>query len=348
MLMGGGWEPPPSSGSLVDQVPDEDYEPSYLIDGLMIDDGILLINAQFKAGKTTLVSVNLAADLALGSSFLRQYPIYFNRNVTVWNLEVSQAQLMGWLVSRLGKEGVQRAKDRLFVEHYRGHTFDLFNDEVAAWVVNQLKSRNTGVWIIDPLSKLYAGEERDNSEFNRWWKRVEQIKRDAGVDVIIFAHHTGHGTTGNGDAMPRARGASSMMGNADVIWSFRHDGDLGDKPKGTRRYLEGFGRDVEFDELALNMPDLTTKRLVAVKGDRYGDAAMAKHKGRAERLARVVETSPGIAQAEAFTRAGFSSKSISRPEVVQAAIDFKLIDVRGSGVKGSPLRLWPYGKAPSA
>lgn len=112
--------------------------------------------------------------------------------------------------------------------------------------MNWLRQRNIKVWIIDPQSKLYRGEENANTEFNHWWQIVEDITKRAGVRVTVIVHHTGHS---NG-ASARARGASAMGGNPDVLISYWHNVDsMLIRPPDNKRYLEAFGRNVEVHPL---------------------------------------------------------------------------------------------------
>lgn len=111
-----------------------------------------------------------------------------------------------------------------------------------------LSEHAVAVWIIDPLSKLYRGDDESNHEFNQWWLRVEDIAARAGVRVVVMVHHTGHSES----AADRARGASAMMGNADVLMTYRHDAKHGTLPKSTKRYLSAFGRNVDVPEFEID------------------------------------------------------------------------------------------------
>lgn len=101
-----------------------------------------------------------------------------------------------------------------------------------------MQDNNIKVWIIDPLSKLFRDDENNNTAFNQWWLKLEHIAREAGVRLVVLVHHTGH-------ANQRARGASAMGGNPDVLLNYTHGGDLGEKPANNIRFLEAFGRDVD-------------------------------------------------------------------------------------------------------
>ena len=220
--------------------------------------GFVLINAQYKVGKSALASVNLTHALATGKPFLRRYDTNLDENehVAIWNLEVDQATLTGWL-QRTGID--RRAQKRIHPMCLRGNRSVDFDSELAVeWTVRWLSQRNVAVWVIDPLSKLYRDDEQDNSAFNRWWLTVEDIAARAGVRVVVLVHHTGHDET----TADRARGASAMMGAPDVLVTYRHAGRHGGHPPDSKRSLSAIGRNVEVREFELDF-DAATGELYA-------------------------------------------------------------------------------------
>jgi hypothetical protein len=287
-LAGEDFTDPGDDGSLDDQFADPAPEPEFIVGTSLIPRrGIIQVNAQWKAGKTTLVSVNLAGDLASGSPFLGEYPIKFDTgNVGIWNLEVGAGTLQRWLFAR---DLPPEARRRIHPQHLRGRGVNISVPVWAEWAEGWLRDHNVKVWIIDPLSKLYTGKENDATEFNAWWLALEGIAHRAEVDLVILVHHTGHGTSGEGDALPRSRGTSAMQGNPDAIYSYRHGGDLGSPPPDgdTRRYFGGFGRDVDVPEMTVEF-DPTTKLLRCVLESR-GRAADQTERN-AMRVADVVSS----------------------------------------------------------
>lgn len=259
-----GFTRPEDDGSLDDQFRNPAPEPSFLVEQLLPAKGIVTVNAQYKAGKTT-VAINLAGDLASGAPFLGAYPVARRCVVALWNLEMDKARMQSWLFGL----GLSRAaRKRVHPKHLRGSGIDLMSRAGRDWTVEWLRERSVDVWIIDPQSKLYRGAENDNSEYNAWWRTVEEIMGEADVQVCVIIHHAGHANgAGDADALPRGRGASAMGGNPDAFWTYRHGGDLGAVPASgdTRRYLAAFGRDVDVPEFTLDY-DPATHRLHAIEG----------------------------------------------------------------------------------
>lgn len=221
--------------------------------------GVTIMAAQFKAGKTAF-ALNLTDALGSGEDFLGAYPVDFpDGNVGYWNMEVDEPQFYLWL-DRLVKS--PEAADRIVVQHLRGKYINFLHEPHAEWTVRWLLDNDIRAWVLDPLGRLLE-DENSNPEFNRWLRALESIVRTAGVDVVFIPHHTGHGVRGEGDAAPRARGASAMLGGTDANLAYRHGGELGAFPPDTRRYLSGFGRGVDLSELTVDW-DASTGRLYAV------------------------------------------------------------------------------------
>ncbi|WP_310779153.1 AAA family ATPase [Mycobacterium sp. Z3061] len=266
------WNEPDEQGDLAYQVDHPEPDLGYLVDGLIPARGFVLINAQYKVGKSTLASVNLTRALVTGKPFLRRFSTNLGsgENVAIWNLEVDQGTLAGWLQ----QSGIDReAQRRVFPLCLRGNrSIDLDNDIAAEWTVRWLASRNIAVWVIDPLSKLYRDDEQDNSAFNRWWLVVEDIATRAGVRVIVLVHHTGH----DENSADRARGASAMMGNPDVLVTYRHAGRHGGLPPDDKRYLAAFGRNVAVREFEIDYDAATHELFATGSGTTRADAARRK------------------------------------------------------------------------
>lgn len=237
------WSGFEEQGTLAHQIDNPEPEIGWTVEGLIPAYGVVQINAQWKVGKSTLGSVNLARCLATGDPFLRRFPVHLepSENVAIWNHEVDKQTLVDWLAAtKLDRN----AQERIFPLALRGRTIDFLIEAVADDTVKWLRERSIAVWVIDPLSKLYLGDENSNSEYNAWWAAMQGIAVKAGVRVVVIIHHTGH--TGN-----RARGASAMMGNPDVLITYRHGGDAGELPPDNRRWLRAFGRNVDMPEIQL-------------------------------------------------------------------------------------------------
>ncbi|RZL78261.1 MAG: hypothetical protein EOP32_22325 [Rhodococcus sp. (in: high G+C Gram-positive bacteria)] len=246
---GQNFREPPELGSLAEQLANPVAPPDFLVDDVFLDRGISLVVAQDKAGKTTLISLDLVKALVEGNKWLRKFPTHLppDAGVAIWNHEVDASRFQGWMAkANIAPEHL----DRVHPMHLRGFPVDLEEPTQEAWAVEWLRERNVKVWIIDPLSKIFLGDTNSDTEFNRWWRALEAVMEQAGVDACIIPHHAGHND--NEDWTPRARGTSAMKGNPDVTLMYRHGGKYGDRPPDSKRYLSAYGRDVDLLEITLN------------------------------------------------------------------------------------------------
>jgi hypothetical protein len=243
----------------------------HVVEGLL-PEGICILAAQWKAGKTALV-IDLSVCLLTGSNFLGRFPVNFGEDegVGYWNLEVDEPQMFEWQKRRM-MEGARVLREdperefkpfshRLYTAHLRGQRIDLLHEPTREWTVEWLRSRRVKVWIIDPQGRM-LDEENSSSEYNRWFGVVEGIVAEAGIRLVLIIHHSGHPGQGQADSVPRARGASSMMGNTDANLSYRHGGDLGTAPHDSLRYLSAFGRGVDVTELTVDFDNGTGELFV--------------------------------------------------------------------------------------
>jgi len=255
MLANESWAPPDMGVSFAEELKDPPAPVRHIIEDLL-PEGISMLAAQFKAGKTTL-GLNLAASMVSGDNFLDWFELeQLTGNVGYWNMEVDHPQMFAWQ-----EKIIRKYPEKMFTAHLRGKRMDLLHDAVAELTVKWLKGHDIESWILDPLGRM-LDEENSSAAFNKWFQRLEQIVADAGVRATLIIHHSGHAGVGEGDAVPRARGASSMMGNTDCNLFYRHAGGLGEMPPDTLRFLSAFGRGVDVPEITLDY-DESTRHLSA-------------------------------------------------------------------------------------
>lgn len=255
------WEVPEDQGNALQQFLNRGPEPQWLIDDLILPGARLLVNAQWKTGKTTL-GINLAKSLVTGSDFLRRFsmPGLPLQSVAYWNHEVSQYQFVTWL-DEAGlvepDEPYGQSIHLLNTRDFRSPiTFD--NEPAVDWTVDWLKQRKVQFWLIDTFSRLYTGSEKENDEIVAWWAKMDEIAAKAGVQNVAIFHHTGYSE----DAAERGRGGSALMGLPDVLVSYRHNGKPGQFAPDNIRYFKAFGRSVDVPEFEVDF-DSATRELYA-------------------------------------------------------------------------------------
>jgi hypothetical protein len=168
----------------------------------------------------------------------------------------------------------ENARARIFTGHLAGSHIDLLSRLQFDWTVNWLLERKIKAWIIDPLGEMLA-HENDNDEVRQWFRALKEIAKIAEISVVFVPRHTGHAGQGEGDSMPRGRGASVTYGTVGASFTYRHGGNLGDSPPDDRRYLSGFGRGVDLrPEITLDYEPATGRLFRVDSAGRKGDQIM--------------------------------------------------------------------------
>jgi hypothetical protein len=362
------WQAPPAGRSL-DLARKEPPRPVRQMVPGVIPRGIVILSAQFKAGKTTL-AIDLASCLRSGEPWLGQYAVpWLGGTVAYFNLEVDESEFHSWLDKRVPRRitcscpdehhedcGYEPKKCRKLgchsmececwadgeclcgddecncecevtditahgIVHYplRGARLNLMDPHTEEWVIGELREHGARVWIIDPLGRMLENEN-DNSEFNSWLRVVERIAREARLDLVFVLHHTGHNQ--GDDDIPRSRGASAMMGGTDANLAYRHGGALGGYPPDNKRYLSGFGRGIDLEEITLDF-DFASSRLYVAESSN-GRAADAE-----ARLADLAVTALELADDERLNRGdleiAIGGKKENQAKAINSALKAKKI-----------------------
>jgi hypothetical protein len=258
--MKAGQAPALSGRSLSDFLAEVEDTERYRVTDLWPAQGRVLLAAQAKSGKTTMVAANLIPALVDGGDFLGRYEVEkVTRRVIYLNMEVGTRTMRRWL---------QDAKivntAAITVANLRGKAAALsLNSEAGRKKFGQwLADNDSEVVILDPLAPVLASlglDENSNADvatFFAWWSEALML---GGVVDDLVVHHAGHGGE-------RSRGASRLLDEPDAVWTLTKDADLkevtDDDPFGESptRYLSAYGRDVELSPEALKF-DYATRRL---------------------------------------------------------------------------------------
>jgi hypothetical protein len=236
----------PYVAGLVEDLPDAPE--TWRVEGLLPQDGRLLVVAMRKTGKTTL-GLNLALSLATGDPFLGRFavePLAPGERVALLNYEVSPGAIKAWAVAMGIPAGV------LYVVNLRGRRNPLAHPEDREALAEELREAGVRVLIVDPFGRAFSGEsQNDAGAVTSWLMDLDRFAEAAGAMELVLAVHAGW----QGD---RSRGSSALEDWPDAIAWLTRDKDE-DEDTGTR-YFRAEGRDVEVDEDALAM-DPVTKRL---------------------------------------------------------------------------------------
>jgi hypothetical protein len=258
--MKAGQAPALSGRSLTDFLAEVEDTERYRVTDLWPAQGRVLLAAQAKSGKTTMVAANLIPALVDGGDFLGRYEVEkVTRRVVYLNMEVGTRTMRRWL---------QDAKivntAAITVANLRGKAAALsLNSEAGRKKFGQwLADNDSEVVILDPLAPVLASlglDENSNADvatFFTWWSEALML---GGVVDDLVVHHAGHGGE-------RSRGASRLLDEPDAVWTLTKDSDFAESsddnplPALPTRYLSAYGRDVELLPEALKF-DMESRQL---------------------------------------------------------------------------------------
>jgi hypothetical protein len=233
----------------------------FRIDGWQPCDSRVILPAQYKAGKTTLVG-SLVRSLVDGDPFLgvaRVTPVV--GTVAILDLEMGANQLDDWLLA----QGIEN-DDRVFPIPLRGRaaSLDILDPSVRQQWAARFRDLAVSYLVLDCLRPLLdvlgLDEHRDAGRF---LVAFDALLAEAGIREALVVHHMGHSNE-------RSRGDSRLRDWPDVEWRYVREDD---NPR-SRRFISGYGRDVNVEESAVDF-DEVTRRLVISGGSRKDAAADA-------------------------------------------------------------------------
>lgn len=266
------WTPPPYPLSLYEQLEEAEPDDDYIFNGLW--SGNLQLNAQKKAGKTTLM-LNAVRSLVTREPFLGRFEAVVEPDCRVGflNMELKQHQFNKWFRAM---DLPEEAQKRIVPYHGRVHgALDFSNDRVVEWIIRWCRDEGIKIAFFDPLNAIYNatrwGGNDPNDAYLRWWAVFEHIVLQANLRGTWIGHHAGYSEDGGN----RARGASAMMDKPDLNVTLRYEvgeGSYTDAPVDTKRYISAFGRDVDVAEFEVDYNPATRLYHVTGGGSRTASA----------------------------------------------------------------------------
>jgi len=243
--------------------------------GLMAEGDNVLLASIFKGGKT-VTGINLLRSLCDGTAFMGHFEVTPPEGrIVYWNLEVGERRFQDWVRSI----GIEQ-QDRFSVAHWRGYNPDLRSPAFRVWAARRLKQQKAQVWIIDPLARLFRGDENSNTEVRDFLDQLDSVKTDAGIGELVLIHHFGR-IQEQGEE--HGRGATRLDDWPDARWILTRE-----KGDGHTRYFYADGRDVDVEEAPLGYDERT--RRIAYRAGEGGRSQTTVQERRMERAERSLET----------------------------------------------------------
>jgi hypothetical protein len=339
---------PPTSTTLRDLLAEPDESAPYLIAGLWPIGGKVILSAQQKAGKTTMVG-NLLRSVVDGDPLLGPRPgtlvsagahpgfpvdpLGEDEAVFVADFELDRRMIRRWLRDHRIRNG-----HRVHIETFRGQTWDMRDDRIRAQWARHLRDLNVRVIILDPLAPVLSSlniDEIDNKGVGQFLHAMDALVAEAGAGELLITHHTTH----DGE---RGRGASVLRGWPDAEWRFvvERPENGGEPEPGAARFFAATGRDVAEPERALAFEAET--RTLSVAGGSRTAHAVDRHSGA---LVDLVKLTPGIAKRDLIDalKGGTKVRSETAAAVIMTAVKAGLIHVHN----GPNRSLVHYPEAPN-
>ncbi len=219
-------------------------EIGYRIVGWFVIGGKVILIAQYKSGKTTLVG-NFVRSVVDGVPFLGAAQVRPVNSVVILDFEMSEGQIEAWL-----RDQAIQNTDRVHLISLRGAagSFDILDEGRRREWAGHLRGLSADLVIVDCLRPaLDALGLDEHSEAGRWFTAFDALLKEADVPEALVVHHSGHG----GD---RSRGDSRILDWPDGIWSLvRAERD----DLTSARFISARGRDIAVDEGHLEFEPLT-------------------------------------------------------------------------------------------
>ncbi len=243
----------PRAESLTALLAQEDEPVQYRIGGLLPAGGRVLLAAQYKAGKTTMVA-NMVKSLADGDPFLGMYRAEPSQRITIIDDEMSKGQIRRWY-----RDHEIRNTDSIKIVSLRGalSTFDILDPVTRQGWAAEL--HGTEILILDCLRPVLDALGLDeNKDGGKFLVAFDALLAETGASEAVVVHHMGHG--GN-----RSRGDSRILDWPDATWNVTRE-DVEDSK--SPRYFSAHGRDVDEAERLLEYDESDGRALRIVGGDR--------------------------------------------------------------------------------
>jgi hypothetical protein len=246
----------PPVRSLTAMLAEPDIATRYRIDDVAPADARIMLSAQYKAGKSTLVG-NLIRALVDGEPFLGHFAVNTTASgVVLIDDEMSDNTLRGWLRA----QNIRNTSAVTDVVTLRGNVtaFNLLDEHCFAAWMQRLHDVGCDYLILDCLRPILDALALDeHRDAGRFLVAFDALLGEAGVSDALLIQHMGH-------VNERARGDSRLQDWPDAIWRLVREDDDPASP----RYFTAYGRDVAVAEGRLSF-DAATRRMTYTAGSRH-------------------------------------------------------------------------------
>lgn len=181
--------------------------PLHLIDGVLAQEGVLVLGGGSKSRKSFLM-IELALAIITGSSWLG-FPCKKGRVLYI-NMEVEDSQFQHRVCDiALAREIDNDTLEAGFDIMMRPHTGSWSMDNLTASLIAMYRRGDYDLVIIDPIYMLLDGDESSSTTMNSFVQQVDAISYTLGC-AIGLVHHRAKGTPKYSNVFDRACGSGIL------------------------------------------------------------------------------------------------------------------------------------------
>jgi hypothetical protein len=189
-------------------------EDKYIVENLIIRNGINLFSGYYASGKTTLLLYFSKLILEKNFHHFRVYP----NDYKIYYFGEDPKEIIGEKVKLLN------FYDKNF--YYNNEILFLDDDEQIAQFSYLLEKDNFNILIVDPLRKFFKGDENKSLDIRKLFENIRKYFCNKGI-TFIFTHHWGKGSfyeENEKEIFKRpkslsSRGSSDIGASCDMIYT---------------------------------------------------------------------------------------------------------------------------------
>lgn len=194
------------------ELPDRDPDRAWLIDQIWSAAGVGVIGAPPKAFKTWLVA-ETAVSVATGTPFLETYAVRERGAALCFFAEDAATEVKARLRALCHRRKVALQDLDVFVIARSQLLLDDIRD--FRWLEDQVKTYRPRLLVLDPLVRVFRGDEDDAGSISRVLGALRKVQREYGVAVMLVHHVRKNARTTTGASL-RGSGDLHAWGDSNI------------------------------------------------------------------------------------------------------------------------------------
>lgn len=243
--------PPLEMMTVSDYIANPAAVPVDMIDGVMKENGVMVVLGPSGAGKSTL-ALQLVHSLMTGTPFLtQQVTQVIAGGVGVMSYDMDASMMHNWMAGWSGP-GVDFSKVSVVNAHRQGNPLTVPHQRQQ--IVDAWRDLKVEVVVIDSFSASFFGSDQNDAAatMNHYRELKKFALTDVGAKVLILVVHASPG------GAARARGSSVHEDAPDTIMAVEKTEDGSRKVRMNKYRTIAGTRSAEMSEVVLTKPDSVT------------------------------------------------------------------------------------------